>query len=195
MTYIADPSDTSRTTPQKSSDFEELAVPLLSSVYNFARWLTRNEEDAEDLLQESYMRALRSFDTFEPGSNFRAWLFRILKNNFLDSRVSAQHRHAILCNVEEPITELQSDYLDPYAIVIYRAELCAARAAILQLPVVFREVMVLCDLEEVSYREAADTLSIPIGTVMSRLARARKFVRKAVQTAQCPSASINPNQN
>jgi RNA polymerase sigma-70 factor, ECF subfamily len=181
LTNIADPLDTPLKTLH-SSDFEKLALPLFSSVYSFARWLTGNIEDAEDLVQESYMKAFRSFETFEPGSNFRAWLFKILKNSFLDSFASTRHRHASLCNIEELITELPSDYLDPCTIVIHRTRIEAAKVAMLQLPATFREVMVLCDLEDASYREASEVLSIPMGTVMSRLARARKSVREMLQT-------------
>ena len=160
-----------------SSSFEELALPLFASVYSFAHWLTGSEADAEDLVQETYLKAFRSFSTFEPGSNFRAWIFRILKNTFLTSRTSAQHRHTTLLNSDELLAELTSDSPDPVAILIDRARLDAVQTAMQLLPAIFREVLVLCDLEEASYRETAQTLAIPVGTVMSRLRRARKALR------------------
>lgn len=163
-----------------SLSFEELALPLLDSVYNFAHWLVQSQADAEDLVQETFLRAWRGFRSFEPGSNFRAWIFRILKNTFLSARSSAQRRGTVLLNSEELLPELQANILGVDAMLIERARLDAIRIAIERLPVIFREVLLLCDVEEASYREIAQILSIPMGTVMSRLARARRAVRQSL---------------
>ena len=163
-----------------SLSFEELALPLLDSVYNFAHWLVQSQTDAEDLVQETYLRAWRGFRSFEPGSNFRAWIFRILKNTFLSARSSAQRRGTVLVNSEELLPELQANILGVDAMLIERARLDAVRIAIERLPISFREVLLLCDVEEASYREISQILSIPMGTVMSRLARARRAVRQSI---------------
>jgi RNA polymerase sigma-70 factor, ECF subfamily len=174
--------------PHSPTSFEELALPLLDSIYNFARWLARNEADAEDLVQEAYLKALRSFSSFEPGTNFKAWIFRILKNTFLSSRSSAHCRHAALFDFDCLLTELPAKTLDPFTSLVNRARFDAVRAATQELPTILRDVLVLCDLEEASYREAAQALSIPIGTVMSRLARARKAMRKSMQAMHYEAA-------
>jgi RNA polymerase sigma factor (sigma-70 family) len=158
--------------------FEELAIPLFDSLYNFARWLVQNQNDAEDLVQETYLKALRSFASFQPGSNFRAWIFQILKNTFLGSCSKLERRMTFSMDSEEdfPVTSAT-----PESLLIGFSDINAVRYAIEQLPVIFREVILLCDVEESSYREAAEILSIPIGTVMSRLARARKMVRESLR--------------
>lgn len=171
---------------ESSSDFDELALPLFNGLYNSARWLARSEADAEDLVQETYLKAFRSFATFQPGTNFRAWIFRILKNTFLTSRTSAQSRLTYLPNSDEVLADLPSHFPDPDTILMDRVRLDAVQAAMQQLPLSLREVLVLCDLEQSSYRETAQALSIPIGTVMSRLARARKALRESVHSPWHP---------
>jgi RNA polymerase sigma-70 factor, ECF subfamily len=164
----------------RTAQFDELALPLFDSIYNFAYWLSGSRSDAEDLVQETYLKALRGFATFQPGTNFRAWIFRILRNTFLSTRASAYHRQAAQFLAEDAVEELPSRFADPVAVLTVRARLAAVETAMLRLPAVYREVLVLCDLEEASYRETAERLSIPIGTVMSRLARARRSVREAI---------------
>jgi RNA polymerase sigma-70 factor, ECF subfamily len=161
--------------------FEELAMPLFDSLYNFARWLAQNQNDAEDLVQETYLKALRSYASFEPGTNFRAWIFQILKNTFLGSCSKLERRMTLAMDSEE---DLPATSATPEALLIGSSDIDAVRSAIEQLPVIFREVILLCDVEGASYREIAEILSIPIGTVMSRLARARKMVRESVRTTQ-----------
>ena len=175
-----------------SPGFEELALPLLDSVYNFAYWLAQDQADAEDLVQETYLKAWRGFRTFEPGSNFRAWIFQILRNTFLSARSSAQHRRTVLLNPEELLPELPANSKSADAIVIERDCLDAIRIAIEQLPLSFREVLLLCHVEEASYREIAEILSIPMGTVMSRLTRARKAVRQSLCSIQSAGLQRNP---
>ncbi len=157
------------------AQFEQLALPLFHSLYNFARWLARDANDAEDLVQETYLKALRSFASFEAGSNFRAWMFQILKNTFLGSRSKLEWRMTQAMEGEEESFVVSAT---PESLLIGRRDADAVQGAIEQLPAIFREVLLLSDVEQASYREIADILSIPMGTVMSRLARARKTVRK-----------------
>lgn len=158
--------------------FEELAMPLFDSLYNFASWLVHNQSHAEDLVQETYLKALRSFASFRPGTNFRAWMFRILRNTFLSSRSTLDRRMTVEMDSEDDAPVLPATSTTPESLLIERSQQNAVRNAIEQLPVTFREVLLLCDVEDASYREISEILSIPVGTVMSRLARARKAVRE-----------------
>jgi len=165
--------------------FEELAMPLFDSLYNFARWLTQNREEAEDLVQETYVKALKGFSSFQPGTDFRAWIFRILRNTFLTSRTGLRERNTV--PLETEAEELLPARLEtPESIAIDRASEELAQSAIEQLPVIYREVILLCEVEELSYQEIAETLCIPMGTVMSRLARARKAIREWLQQQTAP---------
>jgi RNA polymerase sigma factor (sigma-70 family) len=166
---------------QPLEGFEELAMPLFDSLYNFARWLAQNSNDAEDLVQETYVKALRSFGSFQQGTNFRAWIFRILKNTFLSSRSRLDRRMTVEIDSDDNSPALPATFATPESLLIDNSTNKAVRRAIEQLPGIFREVILLCDVEEASYREIAEILSIPIGTVMSRLARARKAVCEAVR--------------
>jgi RNA polymerase sigma factor (sigma-70 family) len=159
---------------QALAGFEQLAMPLSHSLYNFARWLAHDQHDAEDLVQETYLKALRSFASFEPGSNFQAWMFKILKNTFLTACSKVEHRTTIPIDMEKNSWALPATSDTPESLLIEHFDIDAVRSAIEQLSVTHREVILLCDVEEASYREIAEILSIPIGTVMSRLARARK---------------------
>ena len=161
--------------------FEELAVPLFDSLYNFARWLVHSETDAEDLVQETYLKALNSFASFQHGTNFRAWIFKILRNTFLTSRSKLSRRMTVAVDSEEDFP-LPATSATPESLLIEGSSIDAVRCAIEQLPVIFREVILLCDVEDASYKEIAEILSIPIGTVMSRLARARKQVRESLRS-------------
>jgi RNA polymerase sigma-70 factor, ECF subfamily len=163
--------------------FEELALPLFDALYNFARWLVHDSHDAEDLVQETYLKALRSFASFQPGTNFRAWMFRILRNNFLSSRSKLERRMTVAMDSEEDGPELAVDTETPETILMSRFNSQLMRRAIDDLPVQYREALLLCEVEEMSYQEIAEILSIPIGTVMSRLARARKAVRESLLSA------------
>ena len=171
------------------SEFEGLAMPLLDSLYNFARWLAQNQTDAEDLVQETYLKALRSFALFQPGTNFRAWMFRILRNTFLSSCSKLERRMTVAMDSEEDFPVLPATSVTPESLLIERSGNDAVRCAIEQLPVIFREVILLCDVEDASYREIGEILSIPIGTVMSRLARARKAVRESLRST--PGAPLS----
>ena len=161
----------------QSDSFEELAMPLFDQLYNFAHWLTQNREEAEDLVQETYAKALRGFSSFQLGTNFRAWMYRILRNTFLTSRTGLKVTMTVPLDPEEDGPELAVQFDTPETILFERANRELLQNAIGELPVYFREIILLCEVEEMSYQEIAETLSIPIGTVMSRLSRARKTLR------------------
>jgi RNA polymerase sigma factor (sigma-70 family) len=168
---------------QPLAGFEELAIPLFDSLYNFARWLAHDSNDAEDLVQETYLKALRSFASFQSGTNFRAWIFRILRNNFLSSCSKLERRMTVAMDSEEEGPELAVDTETPETILMNRFNSQLMERAIDDLPVHYRETLLLCEVEEMSYQEIAEILSIPMGTVMSRLARARKAVRESLLSA------------
>jgi len=173
------------TGPTSSEQFEQLAMPLFESLYNFARWLTWSREEAEDLVQETFLKALRGFSSFEQGTNFRAWIFRILRNTFLTARTGLQAMRIVPLGVEDEgaTEEITAVTETPETILLGRASHQAMHTALEQLPVIFREVLLLCDLEEMSYQEISQTVAVPVGTVMSRLHRARRALREALQAA------------
>ena len=163
-----------------TATFEELAMPLFDQLYNFAHWLTQNPTEAEDLVQETYAKALKGFSSFQPHTNFRAWMYRILRNTFLTSRAGLKPASTVPLD-EEDAPEIPASTGTPESIFIEHAQEQLLQSAIEQLPLHFREILLLCDVEEMSYKEISDTLSIPIGTVMSRLSRARKALREILQ--------------
>jgi RNA polymerase sigma-70 factor, ECF subfamily len=165
----------------RSADFEQLALPLLPSLYNHAFWLTRNHAEAEDLVQETFSKALRAFDSFQADTNFKGWIFRILRNTFFTSRSGIatsrtvfleDHPHALDTTDTSPSPEDNLIRLDNQA---------ALQRALEQLEPLLREALLLCDVEEVKYRDIALILDIPIGTVMSRISRARRALRQLLQ--------------
>jgi RNA polymerase sigma-70 factor (ECF subfamily) len=170
----------SGTEPQSGS-FEELAMPLFDQLYNFAHWLTHNRDEAEDLVQETYVKALKGFSSFRLGTNFRAWMYRILRNTFLTSRTGLKATMTVPLDSEEDKPEVALERETPETILIERSNSQLVHRAIDVLPVYFREILLLCEVEEMSYQEIAETLSIPIGTVMSRLSRARKMLERCLQ--------------
>jgi RNA polymerase sigma-70 factor (ECF subfamily) len=172
--------DVSRTDLQSDS-FEELAMPIFDQLYNFAHWMTQNREEAEDLVQETYAKALKGFSSFQLGTNFRAWMYRILRNTFLTSRTGLKATMTVPLDAEEDGPELAIESDTPETILFERSNREQLQSAIDELPVYFREIILLCEVEEMSYQEIADTLSIPMGTVMSRLSRARKTLRDRLQ--------------
>src|SRR5690242_15847144 len=152
-------------------------MPLLAPLYNFAYWLTGNRDEAEDLVQETYVKALKGFSSFTLGTNFRAWMYRILRNTFLTSRTGLKVTMTIPLDAEEEGPELAIEHDTPETLLFERLNRELLQSAIDELPVHFREILLLCEVEEMSYQEISETLSVPIGTVMSRLSRARKTLR------------------
>jgi RNA polymerase sigma-70 factor (ECF subfamily) len=165
-----------------AESFEIQAMPLFASLYNFAHWLTQNREEAEDLVQETYLKALKGFASFQQGTNFRAWMYRILRNTFLTSRTGLSVKMTEPLDLEEDPAALPVTPDTPESVLLARADQQAVQDALQRLPVHFREVILLCDMEEMSYQEIAETIGIPIGTVMSRLSRARKSMRELLET-------------
>ena len=155
-------------------------MPHFAKLFNFACWLARDTTVAEDLVQETYMKALRGFSSFQQGTNFRAWIYRILRNTFLTSQTGLKASAAI--DAEDETAPELATQATPESILMARVEFEAIQQALESLPVHYREVILLCDLEEMSYQEIGQTLSIPIGTVMSRLFRARKAMRSLLST-------------
>jgi RNA polymerase sigma-70 factor (ECF subfamily) len=159
--------------------FEDLAMPLFDQLYNFARWLTQDTAEAEDLVQETYAKALRGFSSFQAGTNFRAWMYRILRNSFLSSRTGLKITVALDPDNEEDT--LPAETTTPESILVEEADRAMVRQALVELPLHFREILLLCDVEEMSYQEISETLAVPAGTVMSRLFRARKALRELLR--------------
>jgi RNA polymerase sigma-70 factor (ECF subfamily) len=175
--------------PGPSTSFEDLALPLLPSLYNVAMWLARNPADAEDLVQETFLKALRGYSTFEPGTNFKAWIFRILRNTYLTSRSGLAATRTVALEEELHPSDDAGPGLYPEAAIerqtpelnlMRLSDKAALQAAMEALPAPLLEVILLCDVEEMKYREIASVLQIPIGTVMSRIGRARAALRETL---------------
>jgi RNA polymerase sigma-70 factor, ECF subfamily len=154
--------------------FEQLAIPHFERLYNFACWLTHDRQEAEDLVQETYAKALKGFSSFQPGTNFRAWIYKILRNSFLTSRTGLMVTSTVPLDLEGEEGVLPAVNETPESILLRRSDGQLVQQVLEQLPVVYREVLLLCEVEEMSYQEISTTLGIPMGTVMSRLSRARK---------------------
>lgn len=164
----------------RSEEFEALALPLFSRLYNLARWLARNDADAEDLVQETYAKALRGFDSFERGSNFKAWIFRILRNCFLTSKSGLAYAKTVSLEDAPEAMEGSVETTTPESILMGLDEKATIDQALQQLSPAYVEVLLLSDVEELKYREIAAVLSLPLGTVMSRLSRARQALRRQI---------------
>jgi RNA polymerase sigma factor (sigma-70 family) len=168
---------------ESSGQFEDVMLPHLDAAYNLARWLTRDSRDAEDLVQMAFVRAFRFYSGFH-GDNARAWLLTIVRHAWYSSQRDSRHARDDV-EFDEGIHGAESGlastagYIgrNPEAILSGRDIRAAVNAALEQLPQVFREVVVLKDIEELSYREIAEVLDVPVGTVMSRLARGRRLLR------------------
>jgi RNA polymerase sigma-70 factor (ECF subfamily) len=167
--------------PQLDS-FEAVALPHMNDLYRAAYSMLRNRQDAEDVLQEMYLRAWRAFDRFTPGTNCKAWLFKILFNVVRNYRRKWFHKFAF--SVEPETLEATMVYEAPVREDLSDEEVLAAFA---KLPAQFAEVVMLADVYEFSYKEVQQTLSIPIGTVMSRLSRGRQLLRSHLANADVAS--------
>ena len=152
--------------------FEEVVLPHLDAAFNYARWLTKSDADAADVVQDAAVRALRFFSSLR-NDDARSWLLTIVRNTWYArfSKVGHADHHAVCDDMQD---ERADEQLDPEALVIQRQAVERVQRAIEQLPVDFREVIVLRELEGLSYKEIAAVIGTPIGTVMSRLARARE---------------------
>jgi RNA polymerase sigma factor (sigma-70 family) len=157
---------------QTRTRFETLLLPLMNDAYNLARWLMKNQEDAEDMVQESYLRAIRFFGSFHEGSNCRAWFLRIVRNTCYTA-LGSRHMKDKQVPLDSEVDEIEDPAPLPPTSLAKKATVEAVREAIAALPVEFREVVVLRELQGLSYKEISDVSGVPLGTVMSRLARGR----------------------
>ena len=166
----------------RSEEFEQLALPLLASLYNHAFWLTRNRAEAEDLVQESFSKALRAFDSFQTSTNFKAWIFRILRNSFLTSRTGIACSRTVFLEDHPQALDTADANPTPEEHLIRLDNQAALQTALEQLEPSLREALLLCDVDEMKYKDIALILDIPIGTVMSRISRARRALRLLLQS-------------
>lgn len=193
------------TTDIQSLEFEQEALPHLNALYTFAVRLCRDKDDAEDLVQETFMKAFRFFDKFERGTNCKAWLFRILKNTYInkyrrDTREPDMVEYDV---VEEFYESIKSDYSDSSNLEqrLFSTMLDdEVTEALESLPDDFRTVILLCDVEEFTYEEIAEFLDCPIGTVRSRLHRARNMLAAKLSTYAkskgfSPDSKISDSEN
>ena len=156
----------------KIKRFEQSFLPHLDVAYNLARWLTRNDQDAEDVVQEAYLRAFKFFESFR-STDSRPWLLAIVRNTYYTWR-QQKRVHEEVMSFDEEIHSIDQEATNPEELLLHSINAQLLREALEDLPVEFREVIVLRELEGLSYKEIADIAAIPVGTVMSRLARARK---------------------
>lgn len=168
------------TASQRERRFQAIVLPHVDSAFNLARWLARNEQDAEDIVQEAYLRAFKFFDGFH-GEDGRPWVLGIVRNTFYTwYQQNKAHKESIdfdaeihSVETEDAAAELRADN-DPESLLIQKEGKRDVHQALRALPAEFREVLVMRELEDLSYKEIAGIVGIPIGTVMSRLARGRK---------------------
>ena len=181
------PERVNRSTQQDRARFERTALPLLDAVYNTAWRLTRNVDEASDLAQETYLRAYRTFGGFTPGTNCKAWLFTILYS-IVSNRRRQQRRRPDMLSLDEwesrhggePQAEDQEPVVQLTESVLEGADPEIDRA-LRQLPLEFQATVLMVDVEELTYEEAARALGCPVGTVRSRLFRARRILFRALQ--------------
>ncbi len=159
---------------KKSVRFEQEILPHLDAAHNLARWLTGNDADAADVVQEASLRALSFFDGFR-GGDARAWLLRIVRNTCYTWL--RQNRVDKMTSFDEAVHDVAGSAEDPERRTLARADRRMLQQAIEELPMEFREALVLREIEDLSYKDIAHVSGVPIGTVMSRLARARKLLR------------------
>ena len=152
--------------------FEEAVLPHLDAAFNYARWLTRSDADAEDVVQDAYVRALRFFSSLR-NDDARSWLLTIVRNTWYGRFAQAKGVHQST-GYDDVADDRPADGLDPEALLMQQQAVAKVQRAVRELPADFREVIVLRELEGLSYKEIAAVARIPIGTVMSRLARARE---------------------
>ncbi len=172
-TFLGDDDNTA----QSPSRFEAMAMPHLDAAYNLARWLTRNEHDADDLVQNAYLRAFRFADGFR-GGDARAWLLTIVRNTYFSTLRDGRQRRGDV-SFDDELHGAEAGPLadnDPARIAAGRDTGRCVDQALAQLPAAFREVLVMKEMDDLSYKQIAQIADIPIGTVMSRLARARRML-------------------
>jgi RNA polymerase sigma factor (sigma-70 family) len=173
--------------------FEAIALPHLAAAYNLARWLLHSENDAEDVVQEALLRAFKSFSGYY-GGNSRSWLLTIVRNTCF----TWLQQNRVLQNsepIDDKLDEVGMDFADPEVLLLQSVDVQLVRHALQELPVEFREVVVLREMEGFSYKEIADVVDLPLGTVMSRLARGRKRLHVLLASRMGKEASIELSAN
>jgi RNA polymerase sigma-70 factor (ECF subfamily) len=163
---------------ERLKTFEETVLPYLDAAYNLARWLAGNDHDAQDVTQEASLRAFKYFGGFR-GENPRAWLLTIVRNTFYNW-LQKNRPPEIFGELDEEALAVEDASTNVETINLRQADAESVRRAIEKLPVEFREMIILREMEGFSYKEIADLSDVPIGTVMSRLARARKLLQKSL---------------
>lgn len=171
-------------TPNSSSG-EPAVIQYIDGLYSYAVALTRSRSEAEDLVQETYVRALAALGRLRADSNVKSWLFTILRNIWFNQLRQKRVANLVAMDDDEGTVDVAEPGKDPYASYVSRVEQEQVRDAIQQLPLDFREVILLREFEELSYQEIATILDCPAGTVMSRLARARAKLRTLLSVAAC----------
>jgi len=173
--------------PVSAWDFDSQVMPFVDSLYNTAYRMTRSAEDAEDLVQETYFKAYKYYDKFEEGTNLKAWLFKILKNTFINNyrKKKLEPRSVDFAEIEDSFERIvrrdsNEQPSDPEADFFSGVLDEDVKKALESLPYDYRMVVILADLEDFSYKEIAEILDCPVGTVMSRLYRGRKLLEKAL---------------
>jgi RNA polymerase sigma-70 factor (ECF subfamily) len=188
----------------RKDEFEEVALPHLDALFNLALSLTRNRKDAEDLVQEAYLRAYRFFGSYRPGTHIKAWLFRILRNIFINRYRAARARpdEVRFDRVEVAYERMVEDHFlgtrppaSPEKVVMDGVMDEEIRQAMARLPEEYRVVVLLALVEEMSYKEIAAALSIPLGTVMSRLHRGRKLLQASLLEYARTRGIIRPSED
>ena len=165
----------------RREQFAEIALPFMDTVYSTAVYLSRNPDEAAELLQDTFLRAYRSWDQFTVGSNCKAWLLTILYNAFRN-RYRAQGREPATVEFDEAAhRDTRAPEDDPSTLLAMQVLDRDIEAALRELPAEFREVVVLVDLQDLTYEEAAGALGCPLGTVRSRLSRGRRLLQRSLR--------------
>ena len=173
--------------------FEEIALPHLTAAYNLARWLVHDDSEAEDIVQEAYLRAFKFFGGYYGGDS-RSWLLTIVRNTCYTWL--QQNRVLRLADpIDDKLDEVGVDVSEPETLLLQSVDSQMVRQALQELPVEFREVVVLREMEGLSYKEIADVVDIPIGTVMSRLKRGRQRLHALLAKRMGKEASIELRRN
>jgi len=186
-TSVPDPSEARKPSETSAWDFDSQTMPYVDSLYNTAYRMTGNSQDAEDLVQETFFKAYKYYDKFQEGTNLKAWLFKILKNTFINNyrKKKLEPKSVEFSDIEDSFEKIvrhdpDEQPLDPESQYLANVMDEGVKKALEALPHDYRMVVILADLEDFSYKEIAEILECPVGTVMSRLYRGRKLLEKAL---------------
>jgi RNA polymerase sigma-70 factor (ECF subfamily) len=160
----------------KTAEFEAIALPLFGAAYNLARWLVRDDRDAEDVVQEAYLRAFRFFGGYRGGDS-RSWLLTIVRNTCY-TWLQQNRSRELSDPIDDKLDEVGISTENPETILLETVDALLVRQALEELPIEFREILIMREMEDLSYKQISTIADLPIGTVMSRLARGRKRLRE-----------------